>query len=177
MSWIPRYLDNWVYNAPSRIEDVCVFQWFDFHMCSAVVNMTNTGFTAGLMRPQYNKHCRSLTQIPAEGMRRFHECNNVENVQYIDMAGPLRSAVPGTMNNLIWHTLMAAHHMLPLHSFHPSLIPSNLKDMQSYRTDWDLTPTWRMKCLWAVLIWRYLARWQHTEEDCFSKSESSTFRV
>lgn len=61
----------------------------------------NTGFTAGFMRPHYNKHCRSLRQIPAEEMHRFHECNNVENVQYIDMAGALCSAVPRTMNNLI----------------------------------------------------------------------------
>lgn len=54
-----------------------------------VVNLINTGFMVGFMRPQYKKHGRSLTQIPAEGMRHFHECNNVENVQYIDMAGPL----------------------------------------------------------------------------------------
>lgn len=61
----------------------------------------NTGFMAGFMRPHYNKHRRSLRQIPAEEMLRFHEGNNVENVQYIDVAGPLCSAVPRSMNNLI----------------------------------------------------------------------------
>lgn len=93
------HISSQVCSAPSRTEDLfstdstftCVLQ---------VVNLTNAGFTVGFTRPQYNKHCRCLTRIPAEGTHRLHQCNNVENVQYIDMA-PLRSDVPATMNDLI----------------------------------------------------------------------------